>query len=970
MSAQSATRARYSDLALAAFLAPLLAGRRVAVVGTRSGDVAHRARALGAASVVCFGGVGEDIAVRALVPGALASFHGRLDVVIVPDAGVVPSLVALLDEARRALGSEGVLVVASEPDDAPRALEPNGLRGGADHSALRSLCGERFASVHLFGRGPFMGYLVGSLDEGADAVSLETRLIDGDPARPEAVVAVASDAGAPLDLLTVVQVPSQLAEQLGAGALEAAEAEHAKTRAKLKDVETASAERWVKIQRFEHGLKELEEENRKHRERAVKLSKELEDERKLRQRVELEAQMNRRSPELPKGPDPEVDKLKSELGLLQKSLDVLRDEAGAKEHQRESALAEATRGRKERDEARKERDEARKEREALKAEREALKTERDGLKVALDALKAEGETQNVEHARKLAAYSSAAAAFEAERKGLTEALGLAQGVSEALRSELDETQASEAELQAQVEALASRPKGDPKREAALKAELATLVAAAAAERASSAAQIAESTEEFAKLEARLGAAGAEIVTLRGAVTRAEGLVRELGFQLAERAAVAPPVTVDPGALAAVEAERDAARAALVEAEARGAAAASWQAEALRHASDAQRARWEVETLSATLETLRAQTAAPRAVATEAADPEPDDSAGLASLQREVEGLEIREAKLSGALRGMSTRVRELEHTLRELDLQLTKERSALEQQRIATHEARGEVARLYAINLGVEARMAHRSMELDGARAGYERRVAELQHEVERLLRALEVAGTQAAAEIGQQLDARERTLEGLRAEYEGTALRLREAEAAVSALTQHHAAQLGALGAEAQGLAMRLGEAETALKSPRGEVERVVEKVVTVAAEPAFDLAPPSPQGGFKLDQVMTDLNATALRLAETEEALAQSRAETARLGAVAGKLSADADARDIRFRGVMAQLDDRDRQVAALERRLRSELDVLSAQNRALVDAVARVREGISAILVDGRGAMVAHDLVGLLRAVESVG
>ena len=151
----SSTHSRLADLALAAYLAPLFAGRRVGVVGTRSGEVALRARALGAASVVCFGGVGEDLAVRALVPGAIAGFQGRLDVLVVPDANAVPSLVAVLDEARRALGSEGVVVVASEPPEGPPALEPSTGAAALAYHDLHELCARRFAQVQMLGRGPF-----------------------------------------------------------------------------------------------------------------------------------------------------------------------------------------------------------------------------------------------------------------------------------------------------------------------------------------------------------------------------------------------------------------------------------------------------------------------------------------------------------------------------------------------------------------------------------------------------------------------------------------------------------------------------------------------------------------------------------------------------------------------------------------------------------------------------------------------
>ncbi len=328
------TRARLADLALAVYLAPLLEGRRVAVVGPTSGEVARRARALGARTVVSFGGIGDDIAVRALVPGALAAMYGKVDVVVVPDAGSVPSLPALLDEARRALGSEGVVVVASEPEEGPVPLE-RGARSSVGFYDLEELCQARFASVRMLGRGPFVGYTLATLDEGSDDVSLDTRLIDGDPPKPEAFVAVASDSDLALDPLAVVQVPNDVLEAVRATASKGLEDELAKRDQKIKEVEAASAERWVKIQRYEHGLKELEEENRKARDKTVRLSKELEDERKLRQRIELEAQMSRRAPELPKAPDPEP-----ELRRLREAAESAAKEAAAAKAQAESATRE------------------------------------------------------------------------------------------------------------------------------------------------------------------------------------------------------------------------------------------------------------------------------------------------------------------------------------------------------------------------------------------------------------------------------------------------------------------------------------------------------------------------------------------------------------------------------------------------------------------------------------------------------
>ena len=121
------------------------------------------------------------------------------------------------------------------------------------------------------------------------------------------------------------------------------------------------------------------------------------------------------------------------------------------------------------------------------------------------------------------------------------------------------------------------------------------------------------------------------------------------------------------------------------------------------------------------------------------------------------------------------------------------------------------------------------------------------------------------------------------------------------------------------------------------------------------------------RLDRVLTDMAATAERLARTEEELARVRADaTAREGERDGK-AADVES-------LLAQLTDRDLRIAALERRREEELNAVqrsltleSQANRTLRTSLDAVRSGLSAILVDGRGAMVAHDLMALLRRIE---
>ncbi len=968
------TRARLADLALAVYLAPLFEGRRVAVVGPTSGEVARRARVLGAHTVISFGGVGDDIAVRALVPGALAGMYGKLDVIVVPDAGAVPSLPAVLDEARRALGSEGVVVVASEPDDGPVPLE-SGARGSVGFYDLEDLCVARFANVRMVGRGPFVGYTLATLDEGGDDVALDTRLIDGDPPRPEAFIAVASDSAVALEPLAVVQVPSEVITQVREGATKGLEEELAKRDQKLKEVEAASAERWVKIQRYEHGLKELEEENRKARDRAVRLSKELEDERKLRQRIELDVQMSRRAPELPKTPDHEP-----ELRRLRETAERLERELAESKHAVEVARAEAA---------------------TAKAAAEGAVNELADAKSAVESARRELAT-----VRTTGEALSSALAIEVEtlRHELLDARAQVQTagtrVADLLR-ELDETQATEAELRAELDALAERPETPDLTPAldALRAELAATKSALAEAQAHAAVD-----GEHERLERALAQHSAELTRLRAERAQLDQAVRELTLSLSDalgrdHADEAAELRSRLSAMASVHA-------ALIEraehlADANAALAeklAKVEAQAVAAAGELQQARWAAE-----------------------------ESARVASQQASAQpGDEVL---------------------------------AAVEAQRQAAAEARNEVAKLYAANVGLEARLVHTTMQLEGARAGYARRVAELEREIDRVMKALEVAATQTRFERDASEPSLTLELALARAERDGIARRLDESERAIREIPRG----VRTVEVPVEKVVERVVEVpvervvektvevpvekvvervvEKTVEVPVEKVvERVVEKVVEVPAKPAIDpavvqalrdenatlatqltdaerrldeltaaprldvLSEPDPSAeaaaNARMERVMADLAATAERLARTEEELTKLRAELAdaRAQSAAGAndedlvelraeidmlvrrcddLTRDRDRRLADVEAVLAQLSDRDQRLAGLERRREEELAgaqrliMMEAQaNRSLRSSLDDVRAGLSAILVDGRGAMVAHDLMTLLRRIEEAG
>ena len=100
----------------------------------------------------------------------------------------------------------------------------------------------------------------------------------------------------------------------------------------------------------------------------------------------------------------------------------------------------------------------------------------------------------------------------------------------------------------------------------------------------------------------------------------------------------------------------------------------------------------------------------------------------------------------------------------------------------------------------------------------------------------------------------------------------------------------------------------------------------------------------------------------------------ELARARADAAAQEGERDRKTSDVESLLGQLTDRDLRIAALERRREEELSAVqrsltleSQANRTLRTSLDAVRSGLSAILVDGRGAMVAHDLMALLRRIE---
>jgi SAM-dependent methyltransferase len=330
--------------ALGIYAESLASGRRVVVVGDATDGLGATIAELGARVVHVYdpdaaraalaaASPARGVSIRALPPGDFDVRDGAFDVAIIPDLASVADPAALLARVRRLVGADGVAIVAARNPEAPdaRARDDAADARTLDYYELYDLVSLQFASIRMIGQVPFHGVAIAELGEadGAPQVSVDTQLVP-DAGVPDLFIALAGQHEARLDPYAIVQLPSEAfgAEpiamtgaasgegRVGSGATNAALAE-AQLRAelleaqleeqratskaiseKLRDVDARAGDDHVRAERLVHDVRGLEEELKQQRDRAFKLTRELEDDRKARTKAELELAMIRKSPEL------------------------------------------------------------------------------------------------------------------------------------------------------------------------------------------------------------------------------------------------------------------------------------------------------------------------------------------------------------------------------------------------------------------------------------------------------------------------------------------------------------------------------------------------------------------------------------------------------------------------------------------------------------------------------------------------
>jgi chromosome segregation ATPase len=428
-------------------LGEALASRGARPVFVYDPDPGRAAEALaraprGRPAAVSFARLTDDLGVR----------DGAFDVVVVPDLSLFESPDDIVRRARRAVSTTGVAVVCSPNAGASkRLLGPVASASPPlDYYALFDLLSLQFPVVRMAGQAPFVGYTVAEFtDEGDLDVTVDTSLLEATE-EPEYFLAIGSDRPASLERFTVIELPLgalpspaapepeadlvALAELRARLSLVSLELEKARDRerdgaresaarvgaaeqmsarlaeleqeleagaARLRDTEARAGDEHVRAERLGHDLRDLDEEVRRQRERAARLSKQLDDEKKARTKADLELGMIRSKPEIAGAKDrletvaADLDAARARVRELEEAVERAERAEQAAGARLAAAEAEADRGRAEVASLREV--EAAMTRRIVEVEQGLRAAEREALELAAQRFAATERTKEVEH---------------------------------------------------------------------------------------------------------------------------------------------------------------------------------------------------------------------------------------------------------------------------------------------------------------------------------------------------------------------------------------------------------------------------------------------------------------------------------------------------------------------------------------------------------------------------------------------
>jgi SAM-dependent methyltransferase len=273
-----------------------------------------------------FAALSDDLGIR----------DGAFDVVVVPDLAALADASEAIRRIRRMLSPTGVAIIASRNPDAPRWLVRAGavVQSGPSYYDLYDLVSLQFPEVKMLGQAPFVGYAIVDFAADEPEVTVDATLLD-EPEAPEWYVVVASDRRLEVESYALVELPLaevaaglaggepttlrrhelegsralleargrelelellRVRESFEAATLAARDRDAIATRladsereliaavGRMREAEARAADTHVRAERLSTELREIDDELRRQRERALRLNKLLEDERKARPR--------------------------------------------------------------------------------------------------------------------------------------------------------------------------------------------------------------------------------------------------------------------------------------------------------------------------------------------------------------------------------------------------------------------------------------------------------------------------------------------------------------------------------------------------------------------------------------------------------------------------------------------------------------------------------------------------------------
>ncbi len=367
-----------ASVVLAPYLEPVIRGRRVAVLGDATDPLGSALLERGArlvhvydpdasrvAEVLARQGASRTLMTAPLPDGELAVRDGAFDTVVVPNLVLFDPVDTVVARARKLVAAHGYAVfVSPNPDRTASSVERQ-----LSYYELYDLIALQFPEVRMLGQAPFSGYLIADFaPEGDPDVVVDTSLVDRKDQEPKWFVALGTQQARRLDPFTIIQVPGDLAPVAGDEAVtnalqqevqslkkeleqtrsqaaslpivprvqprnervEALEASLREKEEELRRVELRAGDNHVRAGRLENKVRDLEEELRHQRDRAFRLSNDLEEEKKSHTKAELELRMIRSRADMPPVQEGaskvEIDRLRAALGQAETQVATLQSE--------------------------------------------------------------------------------------------------------------------------------------------------------------------------------------------------------------------------------------------------------------------------------------------------------------------------------------------------------------------------------------------------------------------------------------------------------------------------------------------------------------------------------------------------------------------------------------------------------------------------------------------------------------------